>query len=470
MSLIQLTPSHPLSQSWYRSPRLLRHGVMAFFFQFLLHAAWEHQAKGGGPNGAPSIEAYCPFGGIENLYQFVTTGGFIRHIEPSAMVLLVAVILLSLLLSRGFCGWVCPFGSLQEWLGLLGRRIFGLRYNPPSAWDKRLRYLKYLILLVIVGLTWHLGSLVFRPYDPFLAFFHLGAGFGELPYAYAVLGVVLVASLKYERFFCKYACPLGAVIGVLGKVGLTRVIRSEEGCKGCHLCQKKCFAHIDFLSTKVIRDAECNHCLDCVLHCPKPNVLTLRGLNARLSHGAYAAVLVLGLAGVIGVSQATAYWRTKPATVSFTGGAGRLDPEQMRGWMTLRELSDGYHIPLQQLYQSAQLPAQVDPSTRLNQIARTYKLDFEPDRVREIIGSILAHGSIPEKTHKSGTSEEVKGFMSLREIARTTGVPEEWLRRCLAVPAEIDGKQPVREWMHSQGRSIQDVRKAVADYRAGHPQ
>lgn len=469
MSLIQIEPTK--SPSWLRSPRLLRHGVMLFFFLFLLHVAYDHQVKGGGPKGAPSVEAYCPFGGIENLYQFITTGGFIRHIEPSAMILLGAVLLLTLLFSRGFCGWICPFGSVQEWLGLLGRKIFRRSFNPQGVWDRRLRYLKYLILLVIVILTWHRGSLVFRPYDPFLAFFHLGAGLNELPYAYAILGVVLIGSLKYERFFCKYACPLGAVLGLLGKVGLTKVTRTDEDCKGCNLCQKKCFAHIDFLSTNEIRDAECNHCLDCVVHCPKPNVLSLRGPRLRVSHGVYAAALIVGLAGMIGVSQATAHWRTKPAMVSFNDASGKPDPEQMRGWMSLRDVSEGYHIPLERLYAAAHLPAQVDPATRLNQVARTYKLDFEPDQMRGVLTAILnqkpAPAPQPKKAHPGGEGEEVKGFMSLREIAEKTGVPEEWLVRRLAVPAGIDVKQPVREWMHSKGKSIQDLRSAVADYRAG---
>jgi len=195
---------------------------MAFFFLFLLHVAYDHQAKGGGPRGTPSVKAYCPFGGIESLYQFLTTGGFIRRIEPSAMIMLADLVLLTLAFGRGFCGWIGPFGSIQEWLGLLGKRIFRKKFNPAGAWDRVLRYLKYVILAVIIALTWHMGTLLFRDYDPFLAFLHLGKGIDELPWAYAALGLVLIGSLYIERFFCKYACPLGAVLGILGRVGLTK--------------------------------------------------------------------------------------------------------------------------------------------------------------------------------------------------------------------------------------------------------
>jgi len=294
--------------------------------------------------------------------------------------------------------------------------------------------------------------------------FHLGAGIGEMPFAYATLAVVLVGSLKYERFFCKYACPLGAVIGILGKVGLTKVTRTDEGCKGCNLCQKKCFAHIDFLSTNTIRNAECNHCLDCVVHCPKPSVLALRGAGWSFSHTSYATLLVVGLGAFIGISQAVGYWRTKPAAVAFTNPAGKLDPDQMRGWMSLAEISEGYGIPLDQLYAKSGLQPNVASSTKLNQVAKTYHIEFEPDQMRTVIRGFLNHTAEPKKA--AGGASDVKGFMTLNEIEMKTGVPKDWLLKRLNLPADTDARVPIREWMHAQGKAIQDLRDAVSEYRA----
>lgn len=470
MPLIQLEPRDNRKSSkpaWYRSPRIIRHAVMLFFFLFLLHVAYDHQVRGGGPKGSPSIEAYCPFGGIENLYQFLTTGGFVRHIEPSAMILLAAVLLLTLVFSRGFCGWICPFGALQEWLGLLGRRIFGKSYNPVSSWTHRLRYLKYVLLAVIVFFTWQMGTLVFRPYDPFLAFFHLGKGVEEMPYAYGALALVGLGSLKYERFFCRFACPLGALLGLAGKLGLTKVTRTDEGCKGCNVCQQKCFAHIEFLSSNKIRDAECNHCLDCVTHCPRPNVLSLRGAGWRFSHPVYAGLLMLGLFTMIGVSQLSGKWRTKPERVAFTGKTGKLDADQIRGWMTLADISAGYGIPLEQLYRQGKLPPRVDSSSRLNQIASNYGLRFEPDSMREVVSSFLSGQteSGKKREHPKG-SEEVRGTMSLKEISSKTGVPMDYILKTLKLPAGINVNIPAREWLHAHDKSMQDIREAITRYRA----
>jgi len=480
--------ARPAAKKWYRSPKTLRHGVMAFFFLFLLHIAYDHQVKGGGPRGTPSIEAYCPFGGVENLYQFLTTGGFIRRIEPSAMIMFFALLLLTLLFSRGFCGWICPFGSVQEWLGLLGNKIFKKRFNPTGRWDGILRYLKYAVLAGIIVLTWHTGSLVFRNYDPFLAFFHLGRGVEELPWAYAALGVALLGSLYIERFFCKYACPLGALLGIAGKVGLTKVQRDAEGCNECNLCQKKCHAHVDFLSATIIRSAECNQCMDCVVDCPKPNVLSIRGPRLRFSHSVYALMLVAGLLLFVGTSQLAGKWQTKAAAPSYTNAGGRLDPDSIRGWMTLAEISTAYGLPVDQLCRSAGIPGQVPPSARLNTIARDYRVEFEADKVREVVRSFLAGkpvapppapvvgqaakpGASEEKGethHKSGDGEqEIKGFMTLNEIALKTGVPKGYVLKSLGLPESTDGRKPVRDWMHEQGKSIQDLRDVVKQYRAG---
>lgn len=504
-SFIQLQAGKPrpakrAKQPWYRSPKLLRHAVMLFFFLFMAHVAIDHQIKGGGPRGAPSVEAYCPFGGLETLYQFLTTGGFVHRIELSAVVLFFALVLLTLLSSRGFCGWMCPFGSVQEWIGMLGRKILKKKFNPSGRVDRALRYLKYAVLAVIIALTWHTGGLVFRDYDPFLAFFHFGYGIDELPWAYAILVVVLIGSLWIERFFCKYACPLGAVLGILGKFGLTKIQRDAVGCKECNLCQQKCHAHVEFLSGAVVRSAECNQCMDCMVDCPKPAVLSLRGWRWRFSHPVFAATLVTGLVGLVFVSKAAGKWRTKPELASFTNRAGQLDAGQIRGWMTLNDISAGYKVPLSELYAGLGLPARVSPNTRINRIKAEHKVEFEPERLRDLVGHIVAgkpalafvvqtketEKTKPQTSHKpgnplgpgkdantSGTQEggkgeqpEVKGFMTLSEVALKTGVPRAYILKELGLnEADIDPRQPLRDWVHDKGKSIPALREIVEKYR-----
>jgi len=349
--------------------------------------------------------------------------------------------------------------------------------------------------VVIIGFTWQLGTLVFRPYDPFLAFFHMGKGIDEMPWAYASLGVVILGSLWIERFFCKYACPLGAVIGILAKVGLTKIHRDETDCKSCNICHKNCHAHVDFLAVTTITDSECNHCMDCVVDCPKPNVLSLRGPRWRFSHPVYATMLVVGLLGLVGASQMAGKWQTKPAMVSFSDGKGKLEPENIRGWMNLQEISAGYGVPLAVIYRGTGLPERVPPTTAMNKIAKEYSLKFEPDKIRDVVRNHLAGKTIEapavpvapktasvaatpaapagksgkskqaENQHQPGEEPEVKGFMTLNEIALKTGVPKDYLLKTLGLPTTIDGRTPIRDWMHDHGKTVGDLREAVAAYR-----
>ena len=504
---------------WYKNPKLWRQATMLFFFLFLLHVAYQHLQKGGGPNGEPSIEAYCPFGGLESLYQFITTGGFVRHIEPSTMALFAAVLLLTLLFSRGFCGWICPFGAVQEWIGMLGKKLLGKRYNPSGAWDRSLRYFKYVVLAVIIALTWWTGTLVFRDYDPFLAFFHLGEGIDEKPWAYGILVVVLIGSLFIERFFCKYACPLGAALAIVGKAGLTRVHREDNGCKECNLCEKACHAHVPIVAVETVKSAECNHCLDCVAVCPKPNVMDVRASRWRFSQPAYAAMLVIGLFGLIGVSKATHTWRTKPEAVSVRNEAGELEPEAIRGWMTLADISREFDIPLERLYRDARLPAQVAADTMIKNIHKDYEIDFEPDMIRDVVAAFLEgkpapdletnrqeaaarraerearrkgraaaartpdtaaaaesqphrpRGGGPGKGPSSRPGEEgdrqpppVRGNMTINEIVLKTGIPRDVLLREAGLPDDVPVRQPLRDWIHDYDVTPRDLRDIVERY------
>jgi polyferredoxin len=96
----------------------LRTLVQAGFALFILYTLVIHAVVGeSGSLITASPEAYCPFGGIETLYTYLSSGGsFVSHTHLSNLVLFGAVLLLAVVTRGAFCGWVCPFGALQEWL------------------------------------------------------------------------------------------------------------------------------------------------------------------------------------------------------------------------------------------------------------------------------------------------------------------------------------------------------------------
>jgi polyferredoxin len=222
-------------------------------------------------------EAYCPFGGVETLYQYFSTGGrFVPHTHISNLVILIAVLGITLVAKSAFCGWICPLGSIQEWLYKF-RRLFYKKELPlkfPAWLDKYARYFKYVILAWLLYETVRIGKMVFRDYDPYSAILSIGkeVAIGGL----IILISTLVLSLVVDRPWCRYACPLGATIGIVGRASLFKIRRDENTCfKGCTLCNRACPSGIEVKKLKTIASTDCINCMSCVAGCPT-NALALR--------------------------------------------------------------------------------------------------------------------------------------------------------------------------------------------------
>jgi polyferredoxin len=229
-----------------RGIRWTRHALQTAVVAFIAYTVW---AKATGAPGAPSGEAFCPFGGFETLFTWVTTGRTVSHVHTANLVLAGAVVLLTLAARGAFCGWLCPFGAIQEAIHGVGdavtRRIPPLRrarrrISANAMWLARVdhvaRYGRYVVLAWAVGGAAVTGVMVFREYDPWSAL--LSVAEFEVTTAFVVLVGMLVMALVVERPFCRYACPLGAVIGIVGKASPVAVQRNAAACLGCDLCNR----------------------------------------------------------------------------------------------------------------------------------------------------------------------------------------------------------------------------------------
>lgn len=246
----------------------IRTFVQVFFFALILLISVNHTlAENGG--GIPflssaSLHALCPFGGVVSIYQYATVGTFVQKIHESSFILMILAFLLALLFGPVFCGWVCPFGSIQEWFGKLGRKIFKRRYNHfiPEKIDTVLRYARYLVLAWVLYMTATSAKLIFADIDPYFALFNFWSSevaIGGL----IVLGATLVGSLVVERPWCKYACPYGAVLGVTNLFRVFKIRRVPGTCKLDGACDIACPMNIAVSKKTIIRDHQCISCMEC---------------------------------------------------------------------------------------------------------------------------------------------------------------------------------------------------------------
>jgi len=327
--------------------QLARRVSLGFFLAFATTASILHQKL----QNKPNIDSFCPFGGLEAVYKFVAGGELLKKLEISNIFLFVSIVLLAIALGRFFCGWICAFGTLQGVFGWIGRKVFKKRFEVPRKLDAALRYLKYLVLVLILYGTWKAGTLIVRPYDPWAAYGHLSAGFAEIWGEFAVGLVILVASLMlsmlYERAFCKYVCPLGAFNAILSRIPLFRIKREAASCISCSKCDKACPMNIEVMKADSIDSPECIACLECVSSCPT-NKGTLKPFLAGKKI-ALAAVAALGLA--IYLSPVAAGWitntiRFRAATLSELSEAGALKVEDIKGSSTWGQVAESFGVPV----------------------------------------------------------------------------------------------------------------------------
>ncbi len=236
------------------------------------------------PVGTSTLHSLCPFGGVVTLYQYFTQGTFIRQIHQSSFTLMWLVLLLSLFFGPVFCGWVCPIGTVQEFIGKIGKKIFPKKYNRfvPYKIDIWLRYLRYIVLILIVVLTAKELRLVFQNYCPYFSLFNIWSNEVALS-ALILLGFIFIGSLFIERPWCKYLCPLGALLGIFNLFRIVKLKRNNNTCIQCKKCDNICPMNIKVSNKEVIRDHQCISCLLCTdeITCPVNNTLHLTLLKKK---------------------------------------------------------------------------------------------------------------------------------------------------------------------------------------------
>lgn len=226
----------------------------------------------------PGAVGSCPIGSLQAVIGS-------RNFNVSFYVIGFLMIIGSLM-GRFVCGWLCPFGLIQD---LLHKIPIKKIQKVPG--DRYLRYLKYVVLAVfVIGMPllltgksgysspWFcklicpsgtlLGGIPLISTNP-----NLQKVIGVLfNWKMSILVLVVVGSILIYRPFCKYLCPLGAIYGLFNCFSLYRYEIDNSKCTKCGLCHKKCEMGIKVYETP--NSAECIRCGKCMKACPHQAIHT----------------------------------------------------------------------------------------------------------------------------------------------------------------------------------------------------
>ena len=208
--------------------------------------------------------------------------------EPLMVMIVIYTAISLVLLGRGvFCGWLCPFGALQELLAQLSRFIGLPQWNPPESVQKYLwlgKYVSAALVLGLAALSIEMGSRVaeVEPFNTAITS-HFTRAWPYVFYACALLMIGLFT----ERAYCRFLCPLGGVLALADRLHLVDLLKRRPECGSpCHLCENSCPVKAISVTGK-IKTAECFQCLDCQVEyfddhrCPPLAAIRKRAVRAN---------------------------------------------------------------------------------------------------------------------------------------------------------------------------------------------
>lgn len=267
----------------------IRNLFLAFFalmmIQLWLFARWAlgfSQTYVPRPNAVAGI---IPIGAYMSLFTWLKSGNW-ETIIPAGRVIVLAAIAMSLLLKRGFCGWVCPVGAFFQIPANLGRRWRRNKDLKVNKWvDYALRGFRNLLGFVFVlffGLLMPVPESLQFIRAPFYAVadIKIVQYFVQPPLWWLVAGLIVVGlSVLYGNVWCRWLCPLGGIYSSLGALSLTNIVRDVDRCVDCGKCARVCPSRVPVNTLKVVRATECDGCQTCVTACPIPQALEARVLG-----------------------------------------------------------------------------------------------------------------------------------------------------------------------------------------------
>ncbi len=209
------------------------------------------------------------------------------HTLYTGLLWALATVILTIIVGRFFCSWVCPFGSMHHFIGYLGRRKKPVAKKIDLNTYRNAQRIKYVILFVLLGMalfpsmaaTLQLGlldpiPLVTRSFNmiivaigdkPFNVIFP-NDRFYELGWlTFGIFAGALLLNLAIPRFFCRFICPLGAFFGIINRFAIWRIGKNQSDCIQCRMCEQNCEGGCEPAGT--FRNSECVLCMNCLNDC-----------------------------------------------------------------------------------------------------------------------------------------------------------------------------------------------------------
>lgn len=231
-----------------------------------------------------SAHGFCPYSSICFGAMFLKPV-FAKLLYPISVILGLLIVITSIFWGRRFCGYICPFGTIQEMISNLNPRLKKNKQSCLPGWlHKILNAIKYVILGITIIAVFRSVQYVYMKFCPVLVISHPQ---NITIYSAATLFVIFIFGYFINRFWCRYLCPYAALMNVFQYLGKLlhlpskRIQVCEELCVNCKLCTKNCPMQIEINKIKLVEDVNCIFCLKCQQCCPVENGIIIDKIKKK---------------------------------------------------------------------------------------------------------------------------------------------------------------------------------------------
>lgn len=296
---------------WSVLAMVLYAGITFYFFVAAVEKGIDPAAR-----RSPSVEGFLPIGALMSFRLFISEA-FFDPVHPAALVIFTAAVVVSLLLKKSFCGWICPVGTFSDLTAKIGRKLFKRPLILPRYADYALRTIKYLLMalflyIILIKMTTpQISEFLETPYWK-VADIKLLKFFTAMSLTTRItLTIIFALSLFYRGFWCRYLCPYGALLGLLSMLSPSRIRRNEAGCIQCGQCTAHCPSMLPVSTKHAINSPECTGCLTCVSYCTSKDALDM-ALPGKIiiNPSLFIVLIAMFFFGVILLARLTGHWHS----------------------------------------------------------------------------------------------------------------------------------------------------------------
>ncbi|MHC0036171.1 4Fe-4S binding protein [Pseudoneobacillus sp. C159] len=263
----------------------------------------------------PAVEGFLPISALVALKVWLLAGEFDR-IHPAGLLLFTFFVGSGILFRKTFCSWICPIGTISEWIAKLGKMIFRRNFDIPKWLTWLLLPLKYFLLyffakMIIFDMPLYFAwDFLQSPYnkvsDVKMLLFFLQLGGLTLK----VILIVFILSLFFPNFWCRFLCPYGAMIGLGSVFGVTKIKRNRETCIDCQACTRVCPQRIRVHEKKAVLTPDCTACMSCVEACPVKDTLNMTVATKKVNKWLIPVVFFGLFFLMVVIAKLTGNWNT----------------------------------------------------------------------------------------------------------------------------------------------------------------